>query len=436
MRRRSGLLTALAAVLLAAGAGYCQYLEATIPVGDTPGDILWNPTSNKVYCVNEQDGTVSVISGETNQVIATVAVPDYPIFLEWNSTGNKVYCASGEYDRLAVIDGAGDTLLGSLRVPGYPNTMAYNARMNKLYIDCYDNGRVAIIDGGPDTLLRNLTVCGDYVGTTPAWHPTTNRIFLSLDGADSVKVIDCATDTVVESLATWDQPWRWCYNPANDLMYVTTRHGVHVLTAEGDSIVASVPGYASDLVSVPCSNKVYVAGAGPSGAVIRVIDGDTQQVSDSILVGGGWMRLVSDSVAGKVYCSNINAHKVDIVDALADTLIKSIPLGRSPQFVCWNWTNSRVYISDEMDNVVYVIRDTSSGVTEEPAAQPQARTKVTYVRDELFLSDAGPANLVDVAGRVVAHLGPGSNNVSMLSPGVYAVVCPSRPRCSRVVKVR
>ena len=85
--------------------------------------------------------------------------------------------------------------------------------------------------------------------------------------------------------------------------------------------------------------------------------------------------LVYDPGHKKVYCSNLSAHKVDILDARADTIIKTIPLGRSPEVLCWNRTNSRVYITDFMDNVVYVIRDTSTGVAE---GKPLGRSSTLF----------------------------------------------------------
>jgi YVTN family beta-propeller protein len=386
---------------------------------------LWNPTSNKVYCANTQDGTVSVVSGETNEVIATVPVADYPDVLAWNSRLNKVYCASGESDRLNVIDGEGDSLIRMVTLSDYPSAMVYNETMNKLYVACHDNDRIAVLDAGPDTVIRYIPARG--VGAL-LWSPATNRVFCC--GADTIKVIDCLTDEIAVRMQGGGDVW--CYNPVNELVYLAARHSMYVLSPYGDSVVAQVPGWAYDVAAVPFPNKVYASG---SAAGIQVIDGASNLVVDTIPVVVG--EMVCDTAKGKVYCSNFNTQKADIIDARADTLIKTIPLGRYPEFLCWNRTNSRVYINDFMDNVLYVIRDTSTGISERTdgaTVRPRAATTVTCGR--LFYESSAPGNLVDACGRIVAALKPGHNDICALTPGVYAVVTADGGSRRRIIKVR
>ena len=83
LKSRHCLCAALLLSCLFLATGRSQYLEAVVPVGAVPTDVLWNPTSNKVYTANNQSGSVTVISGTSNQVLATVAVADYPVSLCW-----------------------------------------------------------------------------------------------------------------------------------------------------------------------------------------------------------------------------------------------------------------------------------------------------------------------------------------------------------------
>jgi YVTN family beta-propeller protein len=190
----------LACTLAGAGVALGQFLEAVVPVGDTPGEILWNPTYNKVYCVNEQDASVTVISGATNEVLTTIDVGDYPSFLCLSADGRKVHCSRGAENRLVVIDARSDTVLKTLSIPGYPGHMVYNSTMNKLYISCNDDPvyRITVMDCGPDTILHHVSVRD--VGRL-LWHPSTNSVFCYTDrDADTAKIIDCFGDTVVHVL--------------------------------------------------------------------------------------------------------------------------------------------------------------------------------------------------------------------------------------------
>ncbi len=430
----------LACFLLAGGVSYCQFLEAVVPTGVSPVELVWNRAWNKVFCSNSQDASITVISGATNEVLATIPTFDYPGFLCLNEDGTKLYCTGGENDdQLAVTDAIADTVMKTVTIPYRPGHMVYNATMNKLYISCNDDPvyRITVLDAVADTVLRHIPVRG--VGRL-LWNPASNRVFCYTDwGEDTVKAVDCETDEVAARVPVDGGGYQlgdWCFNPANDLVYLSTRYGVHVYTPTGDSEVCAVPGRAgAALAAARFPNKLLAVGAGPGGTVVRVIDCRGHFVLDSILVGGAGISMVTDGAKGRVYCSNTNARKVDIIDARADTLIKTIPLGRSPGALCWNRTNSRVYIADFMDNVVYVIRDTSTSITESqwPMAGSQ-RPGATVTRGAFVWPRHANGALLDMSGRVVARLSPGHNDLRVLAPGVYAALAADGGPRLKVVK--
>jgi DNA-binding beta-propeller fold protein YncE len=284
--------------------------------------------------------------------------------------------------------------------------MAFNATMNKLYVLCYDDQMVRVFDGAADTMVAEV-----WLGSVPGtllWHPVTNRVLCSLHGTDSVLTIDCAVDEVVERLKVGDQPYAMCWNPVNDLVYLTSRHAAFALTAEGDSVVAEIPGWAVGVGAAPFPNKVYVAGLGG----IRVIDCYTHTVVESLSVSAGC--LVCDIVKAKVYATG---NPAPVIDARADTLITAIPMGRSSDAICWNRTNSRVYIADAMDDAVYVIRDTTTGVAE-PAvavvnratlirASPSPFTRTVTIECGVRLAPGAGICVFSQDGRQVKKLVPG-----------------------------
>jgi DNA-binding beta-propeller fold protein YncE len=201
-----------------------------------------------------------------------------------------------------------------------------------------------------------------------------------------------------------------------------------VFSATGDSLVATVPGFANYIAAVPFPNKLYIGGAGGG---TRVVDCGSHVVLDTIHGIAGPM--LCDCERGKVYFAGSAA---SIVDARTDSLVKTIPLGRYPEFLCWNRTNSRVYISDFMDNLVYVIRDTTTGVAEEASRLAGPCWGRTVFAGTIAWPHMQPGALIDMSGRRVAELRQGSNELSRLAPGVYAVVTADGGSRQRIVKVR
>ncbi len=425
-------LLALLAVGLTAGVGYCQFLEAVVPTGDTPTWIVWSPAVNKVYCSNEQDASITVISGESNEVVATIQVGDYPSFLCFNGDGTKLYCARGEEDALVVIDAIADTVLKTVSIPYYPGHMVYNATMNKLYISCNDDPvyRITVLDAVADTVLRHIPVRG--VGRL-LWHPLTNRTFCYSDlDSDTAKVIDCQTDEITVVIPVDNGGYflgSWCTSPVNGLVYLAGRRCVYVLTPIGDSLVATVPVFGRDLELGPYPNKVFAV----SGATFA-IDGNTNTVCDSVAVPGS--QLACDTLRGRLYSVHLNGRLLYVIDARADSLIKTIPLGRYPVRLCHNRIDSRTYISDMMDNVVYVIRDTSTAVAEEVPRDQWTQSGARVVAKAIAWLHERPGRLLDMNGREVAELRRGRNNLSHLAPGVYVVFEAQRRPLGKVTIVR
>jgi len=404
---------------LLAAVGTAQYLEAVIPVGNEPMDVLWNPASNKVYTANFEDGTVSVISGTTNQVIATIRVANGATFLCYNSVENKVYCTSNDPDWLNVIDGAGDTLIRKVRMRGIPLRMAYNRLMNKLYVVCCDDNAIRVYDGSADTLVA-VVPFGINWPMTLLWHPLSNRVFVTTycdATADTVFVIDCVTDRVVSRPAAGNVPFALVWNPVNNLVYAGTRWTVYVLSADGDSVVATIPGcgYAlHSLCHVPYPNKLYAGDFNGEG--VALVDCNTQSVYDTIYGVGQVYDICCDTLHGKVYIAGMMG--VFVFEARTDRLIKSFNIGRNQ--LAWNSMNSRVYVTDDLANKVFVLRDTTTGVTEDRSVSVRRpRATATAMRGRFEVRGEGPSVLLDAQGRRVAILSPGRNDVPEMGAGVY-----------------
>jgi len=409
-----------------------QYLETTIPVGAMPAYILWNPTSSKVYVSNSNDNTVTIIDGATNQVLVTRAVPSYPGALVWNSVANRVYCLCSDGNRVAVIDGASDVVIERIRVPENPVRAVYNPTQNKLYVACVgDADTIAVIDGSTDSLVT--VIAPRYVGALLCG-PVSNRVLCVC--SDSVLAIDCQTDSVVSRVFVNTGYWGWCYNPLDGLAYLCGNRGTQILAPTGDSVVGFVPGYnCPEPCVVPLPNKLYLS-HWDDRSQIGVLDCGSVEVTESIAVWAGPM--VFDSAHARVYVSSSAGLYpwVTVIDARADSVVETIVCDGWLGALCWNAAYSRAYVINCRDDLLYVIRDTTTGIAEKRGTVGAVRRQFcSTVGRMLEWRGAASAALVDAGGRKVATVVPGRNDVGRLPVGVYSVVG-ARGVTSRFVKVR
>jgi YVTN family beta-propeller protein len=407
-----------------------QYLEATIRVNLRPDDVLWTPTSNKVYVSSPYDENVVVIDAATLQVRTALEMGDQPNSMCWNSVNNKLYVATCDNNRVVVVDCNGDSVITTLHVSGAPVPMAYNSTLNKLYVGATENGYVSVFDGGGDTLLRRVYV--DNLGVIALlWHPGTNRVFCSTLH-DSTKVIDCATDLVVSALPGASSSQGFTRNPVNDLVYATWYEAVQALTPLGDSIVTTLPCQMLGACAVPYPNKLY----GRGFDTIRIVDCRTHTVTRTIRVPHEGFPMLCDTVGDRVYAASPAPQDVVfVIDPRADTVLLEVPVGRSPSAMAWDWIDNRVFVANGMDTTVSVIR-TNVGIHEGPRPVATDRGQTIMVRNGVLEWRADvPGRLLDLSGRVLARLQPGSNRLPDLAPGVCFVREEAQAQAQAVTKV-
>jgi YVTN family beta-propeller protein len=202
----------------------------TVPAGNAPWNIIYNPVNNKIYCANSGSHTISVIDGVTNAVVKTIPVGCVgvgPHTLTYNSTNNKIYCAN-----------AGP----------FPD---------------YADSTVTIIDGVTNNVITTIVV-----GKGPRaiiYNPTNNKIYTANTGTNDVSVIDGVTNQKIKTIATSVYPRELVYNPQNNKIYVANYYG-HSVSVIRDAMSTEIEDH-TIMNKRPLTLEVY---PNPARDVIRV----------------------------------------------------------------------------------------------------------------------------------------------------------------------
>ncbi len=415
---------------LTPGVSSAQYIETEVRVGFAPSDLFWNPISNKVYCANSGENSVSIIDGATNVVRATIGVADFPANFCLNPNANKVYCFCPEDGIVEVFDGWGDSIMARIRLGDYPHAGAFSVTSNKLYVARSDIGTLTVLDGWSDSVIRHIRIARDEIRGL-LWHPANNRLFAA---GDSVTIVDCEADRVAAGMHVTNTFQDWCVNPVSGLVYMGGTRGIHVFSAAGDSLAAAVPGHVSWLCPVPFPNKMYLYAYSTQ---MRVLDCASHVILDTIAIYGG--PLVCDTARGKVYSSycGLPQQMVTVFDARTDTVLKVIQCSGSLGVLCWNPVDSRVYVADEQSDRVIVLRDTTTGVAEAEVPRGSRLASSSSVVRRLFSWPASQTGcVIDASGRMVAEARHAVNDFSHLPAGVYVVVSADGSATTRFLKLR
>jgi YVTN family beta-propeller protein len=132
----------------------------SIPVIDRdPGDLAFDPANGNLYVANFGDGTVSVISGQTNTVVGSPIPIGLPTTtactgIALNPANGNLYVANygSSGGTVSVISGQSNTVIGNpIPVGKGAQGIAFDSTNGNLYVANELDGTVSVISGQSNT---------------------------------------------------------------------------------------------------------------------------------------------------------------------------------------------------------------------------------------------------------------------------------------------
>ncbi len=348
-----------------------DFVIASINVGSNPQELCWNAIDNKIYCACEDNDWVAVIAGQNDSLITTVPVGYAPRSLVWNSIDNKVYCANyGRWNQLdstvTIISGVTNNVMATINAGWiHPSALVWNAVSDKIYCaskDIYDFTIVTIIDGERNSIIATIKE-GSRPGSF-VWDSTLNRIYHGNDHSASITIIDGDADEVIAGMTMVVNPFTLEWNSTNNKIYCANSgeswdpdSTITVIDAETNEISATInvglcP---SALVWNSDVNKLFCANYGATAfwavlpeSTVTVIDGNSDSVIATVVVGSHPCALVWNSTNNKVYCANHGTYSepdstITVLDGQSGAVVASITVGIIPYALIWNSVNNKIY---------------------------------------------------------------------------------------------
>jgi len=143
------------------GAPYLEHV-ASVPCGLNPCKMAIDPASGRVYVVNANGNSVSVIEG-TNLSAPSVTLPvgTYPAAVAVNPVSLRVYVANYSSNDVTVIDGAASppaVLVPSVPVGIQPQSVAIDYCRNAVYVANLNSHNVTTVDGATNVPVNTTAV--------------------------------------------------------------------------------------------------------------------------------------------------------------------------------------------------------------------------------------------------------------------------------------
>jgi DNA-binding beta-propeller fold protein YncE len=220
-----------------------------------------------------------------------------------------------------------------------PMDMAYDVATDRLFVanrDGPDDGSLSVVHAHSGETTRVVT--GVLSARGVAFDAARNLIYVV--GRDWLNVVDGMTYAVTQTLrlGTDVDAYAAAYNPANGKLYISgfNSHKIMIVNVANWSVTRinhtnAYPLRHPSYVAVnPITRKAYVTnhpGIAPSW--VSVIDGDTDQIVNSIYLSGDLYGITADSVHNRVYVASISAARLYAVEGATDTPIGDIIIVRA-----------------------------------------------------------------------------------------------------------
>ncbi len=387
--------------------------------------VLWNPARNRLYIRAPRsaplnDDWIMSVDGATGQTVHWIRAGLGWTSMCLDSGGRKLYCTNENDGTVGVVDCATETLVGTIPVP-FPTWLALNRSRNWLYCCFYDSlqgaGYLVVIDCADDSIIARVHLPYDSPQYA-VWHPSVNKVYVVYAYPGSISVIDAATNQLLTTLtANCDIARPPACNTRNNKLYVPKLSGLAVYDAVMDTLIKQCPevGTAWSPVWLPGVNKAYV-GSDLQGGVV-VLDGATDSVIKVLPVSGGQVTdLAVDSVGNRVYANFSNGEDggLVVIDGIRDSIVG---IAECPNYfdftgytrtIAVNPSANRVYLAG-MDHV-FALHDGNQGIVQQPrlpsdvtsfACLPSIATRVMTVRAELRTREPLKLTIFDRTGRQV-----------------------------------
>jgi PQQ-dependent catabolism-associated beta-propeller protein len=294
--------------------------------------------AEKIFVSNEKDNTVSVIDCEMLEVVDTIEVGRRPRAMALSNDGGQLFVAAGDDEMIDVLDVEGHKVVDRLASGPDPEVIRVDPNRPYIYVSNEDDNIVTVIDYQQRTRIAEIPVGVEPEGV--AVSPDGKWVVNTTETTNMAHIIDAESFEMVENVLVDARPRHAEFTHDGAEVWVSAEMGATVSVIDMASFeikhtipfdVPGVPRESVQAVGIALSSdgRYGFVALGPSNRV-AVVDQETYEVQDYLLVGHRVWHLALNEEESRLYTTNGVSGDVTVIEIESLTLIKLIPVGRFP----------------------------------------------------------------------------------------------------------
>ncbi len=331
-----------------------------------------------------------VCIGNAQTVLDTIHLPGNSCAqsININSLTNRIYVHNGS---LKVINGKINRIIDNIGVDGESRGVEVNPLNNRIYVGILSDSSVTVIDGQNHQIIDVIKVddgsaIDEGIPVAALGLPfgpeeiginiTTNLIYLTNFVSDTLTVIDGNIKQVVHTIPVGNAMKTVGINPITNRIYVIGK-SVKVIDGGTNQVIDTIRVRGRSVRVNPITNRIYIAGDN-----LNIIDGRTNRVMDTIMMKNGVGVIGINPLLNRIYVSGFDDNFNNIlqtIDGDTNQVINSVELGEtvSPSGIKVNPVSKLIYITNCLLKNIVVLRDDAKII-------PTPNTTSTPLPDNLF----------------------------------------------------
>jgi YVTN family beta-propeller protein/cysteine-rich repeat protein len=304
------------------------------------------------------------------------------------------------------------------------------------YISGFGANQVKVIDTATNTVTATIPAGASPYGVAIA--PDGGKVYVANASGNNVSVIDTATNTVVSTIGVGPAPWSIAVSPDGSRAYAGNRNGssVSVIDTATNTVIATIPlpGAAPLTLDVsPDGTRVYVTRT--YGGGVSVIDATTNTLLTTIPtpVGGFTAGVVVIPQGTKAYVTHYRvadggSSRVSVISTATNTVLTTVNVDAGSWAITHSPDGTRVYVVHQDSNTIKVI-DTATDTVVATVTGFSTPVGISSTPDggRLYVAEIGSANVrvVDTATNTITTSIP----TGMTAISVGRFIIPPSPLC-------
>jgi len=297
----------------------------------------WQRTAaaTHAYVANQNDGTVSVIDTQSDEVVRTLdlhAKADGKLQAAIADRAEKtLFVVDATGSKLIVVDLASGEIRTRVAAGQSPEGASISPNGKQIAVCGEDDNLVTMIDVATQKVLRTIATQGKNpehceFSDNGRWLLTSN------ENSNDVDIIDLEAGRSVALVPTSGHPRGIAILPDNRTAYVAqeTGSGVDLIDIAQHKVTKSIATGVRPAGAIASHDgkRVFVANGG--GGTVSVIDVAAGKVIADVPVGKRAWNMALTADGRKLYVANGRSNSVSVIDTTTLKAVKEIPVGAMP----------------------------------------------------------------------------------------------------------